>query len=40
MISIIFHAFAFIHKRIDCLLGNPDTIFNIQGRIGLVKPDV
>ena len=30
MISIIFHAFSFIHKQIDGLLGNPDSIFNIS----------
>ena len=30
MISIIFHAFIFIHKQIDGLLGNPDSIFNIN----------
>ena len=30
MISIIFHAFSFIHKQIDGLLGNPDEIFNIN----------
>ena len=30
MVSIIFHAFAFIHKQIDGLLGNPDSIFSIN----------
>ena len=30
MVSIIYHAFAFIHKQIDKLLGNPDSIFNIN----------
>ena len=30
MVSIIFHAFSFIHKQIDGLLGNPDSIFNIN----------
>ena len=30
MISIIFHAFIFIHKQIDGLLGNPDSVFNIN----------
>jgi len=29
-VSIVFHAFAFIHKQIDKLLGNPDTIFSIN----------
>ena len=31
MISVIFHAFAFLHKQIDELLGNPDSIFNVAG---------
>jgi hypothetical protein len=30
MISVIFHAFIFIHKQIDGLLGNPDSVFNIN----------
>ena len=30
IISIIFHAFSFIHKQIDGLLGNPDSIFSIN----------
>ena len=30
MISIIYHAFNFIHKQLDVLLGNPDSIFNIS----------
>ena len=30
IISIIFHAFSFIHKQIDRLLGNPDSIFSID----------
>ena len=29
-VSIVYHAFAFIHKQIDKLLGNPDTIFSIN----------
>ena len=30
MVSVMYHAFAFIHKQIDKLLGNPDSIFNIN----------
>ena len=29
-VSIVFHAFSFIHKQIDKLLGNPDSIFSIN----------
>ena len=29
-VSIIYHAFSFIHKQIDKLLGNPDSIFSIN----------
>lgn len=33
MVSIVYHAFAFLHKQIDEQLGNPDSIFNIQCKI-------
>ena len=29
MITIMYHAFLFIHNEIDSLLGNPDSIFNV-----------
>ena len=29
-VSIIYHAFSFIHNQIDKLLGNPDSIFSIN----------
>ena len=34
LISVIFHAFSFLHKQINELLGKPDSVFHLQG-----KPD-
>ena len=31
MVSVIYHAFSFLHTQIDELLGNPDSIFNVEG---------